>query len=103
MKSFRHILFPVDFSDRCRSVRPFVQTLAERFQAKLTLLHVVHIPAACYGGFEAGDPVIMGLPTMGQAPQNEMGTVFAGPPMALASWAPLGHPPLRTHPLPHPH
>ena len=45
MPQFRHILFPVDFSDRCRVVQPLVIAMARQFQAKLTLLHVITIPA----------------------------------------------------------
>jgi hypothetical protein len=50
MPGFHHILFPIDFSDRCRAVGPFVNSLAERFDARLTLMHVVQIPAGWYGG-----------------------------------------------------
>jgi nucleotide-binding universal stress UspA family protein len=39
MPGFRHILFPVDFSDRCATVRPFVRHLANKSAAKVTLLH----------------------------------------------------------------
>lgn len=39
MPGFRHILFPVDFSDRCATVRPFVRHLANKSGAKVTLLH----------------------------------------------------------------
>lgn len=39
--SFRNILFPVDFSTQCEAAVPYVADLANRFQAKLTLLHVV--------------------------------------------------------------
>jgi nucleotide-binding universal stress UspA family protein len=40
MTGFRHILFPVDLSERCGAIRPFVTHIATRFGAKLTLLHV---------------------------------------------------------------
>jgi nucleotide-binding universal stress UspA family protein len=39
--SFRHILFPVDFSRDCEAAVPYVADLVNRFQAKLTLLHAV--------------------------------------------------------------
>jgi nucleotide-binding universal stress UspA family protein len=35
------ILFPVDFSDRSRSATNFVEAFVGRFQAELTLLHIV--------------------------------------------------------------
>src|SRR5215831_20153580 len=40
MPGFRHILFPVDLSERCAAIRPFVRFIANRFHAKVTLLHV---------------------------------------------------------------
>jgi len=39
MPGFRHILFPVDFSERCAAVRPFVRHLANESGAKVTVLH----------------------------------------------------------------
>ncbi len=44
--SFRHILFPVDFSPRCYGAVPFVKSFAERYQAGITLVHVVEPPRA---------------------------------------------------------
>jgi nucleotide-binding universal stress UspA family protein len=41
MFQLRRILFPVDFSSRCRGAARYVQALAGRFQAELILLHVV--------------------------------------------------------------
>jgi nucleotide-binding universal stress UspA family protein len=42
MTTFKHILFPVDFSDRCNGAVPFVDSLARRYGAKITLLAVAH-------------------------------------------------------------
>jgi nucleotide-binding universal stress UspA family protein len=52
MTTFKHILFPVDFSDRCRAIRPSVLAMAHQFNARITLLHTIQIPAAWYGGIE---------------------------------------------------
>src|ERR1035438_7554102 len=41
MFQLRQILFPVDFSSRCRGAAAYVQALAGRFQADLVLLHVI--------------------------------------------------------------
>ncbi len=41
MLSIRHILFPVDFSDRCHTAIPFVVAKARDFGAKVTMLAVV--------------------------------------------------------------
>ena len=55
MTTFKHILFPVDFSDRCMGAVPFVEAMARQHGAKVTLLSVAHPFYA--QGFE-GAPVI---------------------------------------------
>jgi nucleotide-binding universal stress UspA family protein len=55
MSGFKHILFPVDFSERCNGAVPFVESMARRFGAKVTLLSVAH---PHYAGGIAGAPVI---------------------------------------------
>jgi nucleotide-binding universal stress UspA family protein len=40
MSSFKHILFPVDFSTRCEGAVPFVECMARRNQAKVSLFTV---------------------------------------------------------------
>jgi len=55
MSNFKHILFPVDFSDRSNSAVPFVAEMARRNGAKITLLSVAH--PYFTGGLEAG-PII---------------------------------------------
>ena len=42
MPSFTHILFPVDFSARCDGAVPFVEDMASRNGAKVTLLSTAH-------------------------------------------------------------
>jgi len=44
MPTFKHILFPVDFSDRCKAIRPLVMAMAERFGSQLTVMHVIETP-----------------------------------------------------------
>lgn len=44
MQAFRKILFPVDMSDSCAAAAPFVETMAKKFQAELTLLHILEMP-----------------------------------------------------------
>lgn len=83
MEPFHHILFPVDFSERCRSVRPLVRSLAEKCNAKLTLLHVVHIPAAYYGGFEAGYPTFIDVPALQATAKDELTGFFETPNFAF--------------------
>ena len=50
---FSKILFPVDFSERCRMVAPFVLAAAKHHGAALTLANFVEIPALWYGTAEA--------------------------------------------------
>jgi nucleotide-binding universal stress UspA family protein len=57
MTGFHHILFPVDFSERSRVARPFVKSLVQRFNAKLTLLHTLGVPRGFYGGVDASYPI----------------------------------------------
>ena len=59
MARFHHVLFPVDFSERCRAVRPFVSSLAEKFNAKITLLHTMGVPRGFYGGVDASYPIVV--------------------------------------------
>lgn len=40
MLTIKHILFPVDFSERCCSAAPFVESVARRYGARVTLLSV---------------------------------------------------------------
>jgi len=50
---FDHILFPIDFSENSRALNREVEWLANRFDSRLTLLHVFEIPASWYGACEA--------------------------------------------------
>jgi nucleotide-binding universal stress UspA family protein len=44
MQAFQKILFPVDMSDTCTAAAPFVGALVKKFNAELTLLHVLEMP-----------------------------------------------------------
>jgi hypothetical protein len=55
MLAIKHILFPLDFSDRCCGVVPFVEGMATRFGAKVTLLSVAQLFS--YMGGDPGGPV----------------------------------------------
>lgn len=52
MQNIEHILFPIDFSERCCSAVPFVEAMASRHHAKITLLSVAQ--PFYYGAM--GDP-----------------------------------------------
>src|SRR5262245_59060583 len=53
MLPFRKILFPVDFSDRCRTIAPLVRQTVEKFDAELMLVHVVDPIPLVMGSVEA--------------------------------------------------
>jgi universal stress protein A len=57
---FTNILFPIDFSDRSRAIVPCVRALCNRFDAALTLLHLVQEPVMIYGAVDA--PVLFDFP-----------------------------------------
>jgi nucleotide-binding universal stress UspA family protein len=44
MQTFQKILFPIDMSDGSAAAAPFVATMARKFQAAVTLLHVLQMP-----------------------------------------------------------
>ena len=79
MPHFKHILFPVDFSDRCRVVQPFVISMARQFQAKVTLLHVINIPAGWYGSMEAPYPIMFDIPAMLQSGEKQLASYLDTP------------------------
>src|ERR1700733_3968645 len=56
MFQLKRILFPVDFSERCRGAASYVEALAGRFEAELLLLHVIE-PAA-YNRTLAEEPAV---------------------------------------------
>lgn len=53
MALFRHILFPVDFSTRCRATLPAVLRMAAQCNAQLTLLHALDLPPGAYADWYA--------------------------------------------------
>jgi nucleotide-binding universal stress UspA family protein len=55
MPHFKHILFPVDFSEQSCGGAPAVVSMAKRYGALVSLLHVMEIPALSYPGLPAFD------------------------------------------------
>lgn len=72
MQHIKHILFPVDFSERCRVAQSFVVSTARHFQAKLTLLHVAHIPAEWFGSMDVPYPAMFDIPAMVEAGKKQL-------------------------------
>lgn len=75
MLPFRKILFPVDYSDPCQAVVPYVRDMLRHFDASLTLVHA-YGPAAVFGDpqVELTDP---SLPAKVQACEFERLQNFA--------------------------
>jgi nucleotide-binding universal stress UspA family protein len=63
MPSFKQILFPVDFSEQNRAMAPHVASMAARYKAHVTMLHVLEIPTGAYPGW-AEYPGLIDLPAM---------------------------------------
>jgi len=58
MLSIKHILFPLDFSARCCAAVPYVEAMAVRFGAKITLISVAQ-PYFYTGMGDPGGPVMI--------------------------------------------
>ncbi|HLJ45099.1 MAG TPA: universal stress protein [Bryobacteraceae bacterium] len=83
MLNCQNILFPVDFSDRCLSAAPRVRSLAEQFQSRITLLHVISLPPAWA---ESGIP--FGIPDSAMyAPTVDIAAMTADREQMLAALA----------------
>jgi nucleotide-binding universal stress UspA family protein len=82
MPEFTNILFPVDFSDRCRAAQPFVIEVARRFQARVTLLHVINIPTGWYGSAEASYPLAFDIAAMVEAGEKQLASYLVTPEVA---------------------
>jgi nucleotide-binding universal stress UspA family protein len=54
MLNFNTIVFPVDFSDRCRGAAHYVEALAGRFSSRLILLHVLETTIGQPGDLDFG-------------------------------------------------
>jgi nucleotide-binding universal stress UspA family protein len=75
---FHHILFPIDFSERCRQATPFVKAFANLYRAKVTLMHVIQIPTGWYGGADAAYPIMFDVEAMENDARRELGKFYSG-------------------------
>lgn len=74
MLPFRKILFPVDYSEPCRDVVPYVREMTRHFSAALTVMHAYPPVPFGYGDL-AVDPL---LPEQVRAGQKKRLRAFAG-------------------------
>ncbi len=56
MLPFKRILFPVDYSDPCRAVAPYVKDMLQHFTADLTLVHACGQGAVAYRELVLAEP-----------------------------------------------
>ena len=59
MFPFKKILFPVDYSTYCDAVAPYVREMAQRYSARLALVHAYAGEAFLYGEMPAGYGVML--------------------------------------------
>ena len=99
MRDINQILFPVDFSERCKATRPFVKEFARRFQAKITLLHVLQTPSYLYMGLDAPYPITLDYDAMQSDAEDMLASSFEVPlhpsPVGISIVTDLGDPALR--------
>jgi universal stress protein A len=61
MNNYKHILLAVDFFDQCDAVVDRAQELASRYQAKLSIVHVVDSLPITDAGYGADIPINLDL------------------------------------------
>lgn len=75
MLAIKHILFPIDFSDRCCGAAPFVDAMASRFGARVTLISVA--PPVMYAGMgEPAAPVFLDEDALREEVQARLDSAF---------------------------
>jgi nucleotide-binding universal stress UspA family protein len=79
MATFRHILFPVDFSERSKALCPYVKAMVDQFNAKLTLLNVVAMPVDSLGGVDRSFPVMFDFPSLQPLIKNRLAEFVNAP------------------------
>jgi nucleotide-binding universal stress UspA family protein len=87
--AFRHILFPVDFTDRCAAAAKHVRAMAASFDANVTLVHAVEDPLKWYGVPDSEAVVEVDIPRVreesGQSLRKFAQTEFPGSDIAIVS------------------
>jgi nucleotide-binding universal stress UspA family protein len=78
MPWIRHILFPVDFSEQSAAIRPFVKEMAKRFDADVTLLHVLEIPATFYPALDTAYVMDIDVDAMRKEAEERLASFYVG-------------------------
>jgi len=94
MLNIKHILFPFDFSERCSGAVPFVESLASRYCANVTLLAAVQPFYNAAMGDPTGETVLIKagelLQGLTEELEHSLTTKFLG--LSVARVAELGDP-----------
>jgi nucleotide-binding universal stress UspA family protein len=67
MRAFQKILFPVDMSDSSTATAPFVEAMARKYKAEVTLLHVLEMPSGLIPDWYGGTVPVIDVQTIWQA------------------------------------
>src|SRR5579862_299168 len=67
MRAFQKILFPVDMSDNCTATAPFVEAMARKYNAEVTILHVLEMPSGLIPDWYGGAVPVIDISTIWQA------------------------------------
>ena len=59
MLPFRNVLFPVDYSEPCKAVAPYVEEMLRHFSANLTLVHAYGLGAFPSGELAGANPNVV--------------------------------------------
>ena len=75
MLTIKHILFPVDFSERCCHAAPFVKAMATRFGGKITLISALP-PVWQTGITDAGAAFLVDMEELRRDVENRLNGAF---------------------------
>lgn len=81
MPPISRILVPVDFSDRCLGMMPYVRAIAERYKAEVILLHVAN-PAYTIPPTAFSEPALVPVPPWVLAEKRKELEKFGAPELA---------------------
>ncbi len=76
MRTFQKILFPVDLSDTCTAAVPWIEMMAKKFQAEVTLLHVLEMPPVYFSDWY-GYSAVIDMDAIRDARINEVNAYLA--------------------------
>jgi nucleotide-binding universal stress UspA family protein len=94
MQAMGPILFPVDFSPRCRAVVPLVKATAVRLGSKVTLFYAIQIPDSLFTTERPHSIMIDTEATLSNA-REELLRFYAAPAETVDATAEIGDPALK--------